>query len=154
MFDKYSHLYVLSYRYFHALVKKIVGGGECMKNPAVMDKLTLRRSGLKKNLDQYYSIEFSLNKLSVPYQFKVWQATSDCMWVLVREDSDILSLVKIGDTVNIKCYPSNRGFPPEYRDTAIRHITKNDQGRFKGHCLVGFGLLEGQYRKEHLRLTR
>ena len=119
-----------------------------MKNHAMTDKLMMRRSNLKKNLDQYYSIEFTINKLSVPYQFKIWQATSDCVWILVKEDSDILSLIKIGDTLNIKCYPSNRKFPPEYRDTAIRHITKNEQGRFKGHCLVGFELWEGQYRKE------
>jgi len=34
-------------------------------------------------------------------------------------------------------------YPSDYQKTAVRHITRNDQGRLKGHYLVGLEILEG-----------
>ena len=119
-----------------------------MKDHTVNDKPVAKISDPKANLEQYYSVEISVHGLNVPYQFKIWQITSRCVWVLVKEDSDILPLVKLGDTLNIKYYPANRAFAPDIKDTTIRHITMNDQGRFKGHYLVGLEVLESRDRKE------
>jgi hypothetical protein len=119
-----------------------------MKDHTTNDKPVAETSDHSANLEQYYSVEISVHGLNVPYQFKIWQITSRCVWVLVKEDSDILPLVKRGDTLNIKCYPANRAFAPDIKNTTIRHITMNDQGRFKGHYLVGLEILESQGRKE------
>jgi hypothetical protein len=46
--------------------------------------------------------------------------------------------------LRMKYYSSNSGCHAEYLNTQIKDITKNDQGRFKGHCLVGLQILEDQ----------
>ena len=98
-------------------------------------------------MDQYNSVEFSSDKLSVAYQFKIWNIKPMPMCILVREDSNILSQIKVGDILNMK-YNNHRnsGDPSEYLDTAIRHIIKKDRGRFKGHYLVGLEILENKGR--------
>lgn len=120
-----------------------------MKNHVVTDTPVTKNPDHKTNLEKYQSVEILINGLNVPYQFKIWQITPHCIWVLVKEDSNILPLIKLGDTLNIKCYPTNRAFQPESIDTMIQHINMNDQGRFKGHCLVGLEILERMDRKEH-----
>jgi len=48
------------------------------------------------------------------------------------------------NTVSFLCYPTDSSSPPEYLKTQIKHITKDEQGRFKGHTLVGLLVLEKQ----------
>ncbi|MBW1730333.1 MAG: hypothetical protein JRH08_02350 [Deltaproteobacteria bacterium] len=103
-----------------------------------------RRSEPRKTLDQYYSVEFFIEGLEVPYQFRIWNMASKSMCVLVKEGSHILSLLKVGDKLNMKYYLGDSMAGAEYRPTAIRHITKDDNGRFKGHYLVGLEILAGE----------
>ena len=98
----------------------------------------------EKNGEEYHSVEFSLKELSAQYQFKLWCMGSSPMCFLVKEDSRILRQVKVGDTLKMKYYSSDSGYHGEYLNTQIKDITKNDQGRFKGHCLVGLQILEDQ----------
>ncbi|MBW1739941.1 MAG: PilZ domain-containing protein [Deltaproteobacteria bacterium] len=115
-----------------------------MKEYAVTNQQVERRVEHRKQVDHYYSVEFSINGLEAPYQFKIRNIASTSMCVLVKEGSDILPRLKVGDTLNVKYYSADSLHPPEYLETAIRHITKNDQGRFKGHYLVGLEILESQ----------
>ena len=115
-----------------------------MKEYAAANELVCRRSETEKNVDQYYSVEFSVNGPSVPHQFKLWNIPPTPMCLLVKEDSDVLRGLKVGDTVKMKYYPADSAFPSDYLDTAIRHIGKNDQERFKNHYLVGLEIVEGQ----------
>ncbi len=114
-----------------------------MRESAMTNKLNKTRSELNKQGDQYHSIEFSINGL-VPYRFKVWNTVSTFMTVLVKEDSDILPRLNAGDTLAVKCYSTDSVYPPDYLETAIRHISKNGQGRFKGHYCVDLEVLESQ----------
>ena len=41
----------------------------------------------------------------------------------------------------MKYYDPGPVSEPEYRTTAIRHITKSEDGRFKGHYLIGLEIL-------------
>lgn len=116
-----------------------------MKESAVTNRLLERRSEPRKQVDQYYSVEFSTNGVDPTYQFKIWNIPSTSMGVLVREDSDILPRLKVGDTLNMKYYSTDSVYPSDYLQTAITHITKNDQGRFRGHYLVGLEILESQH---------
>ena len=97
-----------------------------------------------KNGDEYHSVEFSLKELSAQYQFKLWCMGSSPMCFLAKENSVILRLLKVGDTLNMKYYSNDSGYISEYQKTAISDITRKDQGRFKGHCLVGLQILENQ----------
>ena len=91
--------------------------------------------------DDYYSAEFVLDGLEIPYQFKIWEKRQKGVSVLVKESSNILHLLKVGDTLNVKYYSMRSAYPSEGQKTAVRHITRNDQGRLKGHCLVGLEIL-------------
>jgi hypothetical protein len=64
------------------------------------------------------------------------------MFVLVREDSEIVGRLKVGDVVKMKYYTDDTVCPTKYVDTEIRHITKDDEGRFKGHYRVVLGVSE------------
>ena len=88
------------------------------------------------HLDQYSSVEISNKTIKFSYHFKLWKIASTSMCILVKEDSQILSKLKEGDTFNMKYYASDPLCPVEYRDTAIQNITKDDNGKFKGHYLV------------------
>lgn len=94
-------------------------------------------------MEQFYSVELSVRGLDIPYQFRLWNLASPFTCVLVKEYSEILPRLRVGDTLNMKYYPSGTVYRPESLKTAIRHVTKNDQGRFRGHYLVGLEIVEG-----------
>jgi len=92
--------------------------------------------------DDYYSAEFVVDGLAVSYQFKIWEKTPKAVSVVVKENSDLLQLLKVGDTLNVKYYSIQSAYPSEWQRTAVRHITWNNQGRLKGHYLVGLEIIE------------
>ena len=97
--------------------------------------------GARTRTERYYSAEFSISGLDFPYQFRIWNIPSRPMCLLLKENSDVLPRLKVGDTLNVKYYSNDSGHPFDYLETAIRDITKNDQGRFKGHYLVGLEII-------------
>jgi len=101
-----------------------------------------RRSEPRTKIDQYRSVEFSVDGLDFVYQFKIWNIASSSMCLLIKENSDILPRLNVGDTLNMRYYSDDSSLPLGVLATQIRHITKNDEGRLKGHYLVGLEILE------------
>jgi len=95
-----------------------------------------------KDLDKYYSVEIAIDGLEVVYQYGIWSVESTSMFVLVKEDSGILPWLEVGDILNMKYYATDILYPFENLDTEIQSITKQDQGRLKGHYLVGFEIVD------------
>jgi hypothetical protein len=91
--------------------------------------------------EKYYSAELSFAGLGTPYQFKIRRDPCRPLSVLVREDSDLVPLLQVGDVVSVKYYFEKPNYAPRCLDTAIRDITKNDQGRFRGHYQVDLEIL-------------
>ena len=91
---------------------------------------------------RYYCVEIPVEGFNVVYQFKIWNGSSASMFFLVRADSAILSWLKLGKRSNMKYYQIDRVNSDECLDTEIHHITRQEQGRFKGHYLVDFEILE------------
>jgi hypothetical protein len=114
-----------------------------MAENALVNAWTERRSEQRESSDQYHSAEFAFDGLEAHYQFKIWNTASTSMCVLIKETSEILPRLKVGDTLKVKYYRSDSRYPSDFLGTVIRHITKNDQGRFKGHYLVGLEILKG-----------
>ncbi len=108
------------------------------------DNFVEKRSEPRTIIDRYYSVEFLIGDGSFVYQFKIWDISSKGICVVIREDSDVLRHLKVGDMVNMKYYMADSSKPGEYMKTEIRHITKDDKGRFKGHYLVGLLALDDQ----------
>ena len=102
---------------------------------------------VKGNGDEYHSVEFSIKGIELPYQFRIWNTADMSMCVLVKEDSAILSRLKEGDTLDMKFYSGESGYPTDALKTTIRHISK-DEGRFRGHYLVALEILESASQHE------
>jgi len=113
---------------------------ECAVNSKLAEKLPQNSN----DFDQYSSVEISNKRISFAYHFKLWNIASTPLCILVKEDSKILPQLKEGDTLNMKYYASDSLCHAEYRETAIRHISKDDDGRFKGHYLVHLEILDEQ----------
>ena len=96
-----------------------------------------RRSETRDLSAAYYSVQFSKPELEAVYQFKIRNISTKGMCILVREDSEVMNHLQVGDILDMQFHPSDNSSPIEYSKTEIRHITKDDQGRFKGHFLVG-----------------
>jgi len=111
---------------------------------AVSGKLVKKVTSPRNYLYQYASVEISKKNIDFCYHFKLWNTATMSLCILVKEDSQILRNLNEGDTLNMKYYASDSQYDAEYRKTTIRHITKNDHGRFKGHCLVHLEILENQ----------
>ena len=114
-----------------------------MTQKKVIKAVADRRSEEEKRVVEYYSAEFLLDGLDTPYQFKIWNMASASLCILVKENSSVVSRLKVGETLHVKYYPGDSTPPTRYQKTAIRQITKNDQGRLRGHYLVGLEILEG-----------
>ena len=108
------------------------------------ENLHERRSEPRSIIDRFYSVEFSLGGCSFVYQFRIWNISTKGICVLVKEDSDLLNHVKVGDVVNLRYCPADSSRPSELLKTEIKHITRDEQGRFKGVYLVGLSILENQ----------
>ena len=91
---------------------------------------------------KYSSVEFSLKNLDSIYQFKIWESAIPGINILVNRNSVILKYLEVGNTLDIKYYPSDcSGYPVTMR-TEIKHIKKDCEGRIKGHFLVGLAVNE------------
>jgi len=100
-----------------------------------------KRSEPRKILDQYYSVEFSISSTLPVHQFKVRDVSPSGIGILLNESSAVLNHLEVGNVLEMKYNPSNSSDLPEYLKTEIRHITKIEQGQFKGHYLVGMLIL-------------
>jgi len=96
----------------------------------------LQKGEIPRQALPFYSVEFSIEGLNAMYQFKLRNIRPRVMCFLVREDSRVLGRLKEGDRMEMKYYPSDSADPPRNLETSVRHIRKNDQGRFKGHYSV------------------
>ena len=102
-----------------------------------------RRSELRKNEEPLRSVELKLPGLPI-YLFKVKDSSQNGFCLLVKEDSNILDHIHVGQILNIRSYSEDKMKPSEMFLSEIKHITKKDTGPCTGHQLVGLMILERQ----------
>ncbi len=103
-----------------------------------------KRSETRSKAGKYSSVEFSTKIEAFSYQFKIRDVASSGMGILVKEDSAAFKSLRIGDVLKMKYYHFNLSDPPDYLQTEIKHITKDETGRFRGHYLIGLSILKKQ----------
>lgn len=108
-----------------------------MEKSAVTTQFEDRNPQSENRTEDFHSVELSLRALPIAYQFRILHMDSDPMCFLVKNNSDILDQLKVGDMLDMKYYSSNSAIPCRSLATQISDITRKEQGRFKGHCLVG-----------------
>ncbi len=102
---------------------------------------TNRRLDNRLSRNQYYSVQFKQSNLCTTYQFKIWNISTEGMCILARHDSIVMNHLNAGDILDMEYFSEKRGGPVDQVKTKIKHITKNEQGRFKGHYLVSLETL-------------
>ncbi len=90
---------------------------------------------------RYFSVQFTTRSMASYYQFKLWNIPSAGMCILVKEGSKVLKHIKVGDTITMTYYLANAQGLYENLKTRIRHITTNEDGRFRGHLMVGLAII-------------
>ena len=101
-----------------------------------------KRSEPRKIIDQYFSVEFSISNMPPVYQFRVRNVSPTGIGILVNASSAVLEHLKVGDVLKMKYNPRNSSDLPKSLETEISHITKIEQGQYKGHYLIGMMILE------------
>jgi hypothetical protein len=101
-----------------------------------------RRSEKRSTADRYYSVQFAALGMPSFYQFKLWNISPSGLSIIVKENSVVLRHIKVGDTIEMTYYLTDSQGAHENLKTQIKHITRNVDGRFKGHYLVGLSILE------------
>jgi len=103
-----------------------------------------QRYELRTEVDQHHSVELSIHDAGLIYRFRIWNLSARGMCIVVKKDSDLLKHLKVDNILNVKYYPTDSSSRTECLKTQIEHITKDQQGRFRNHVLVGLFILEKQ----------
>ena len=100
-----------------------------------------RRARSRRTELRNYRVEIKLIGAPI-YQFRVQDVSSDGAGILIKEDSKFLNLIEVGQIVDAE-FISPEGTDPagDYK-AEIRHITKPNEGKHKGHFLVGLMIIE------------
>jgi hypothetical protein len=100
-----------------------------------------RRSEVREFAERFHSVQFTTQGLDSFYQFKLWNISQSGLCILVREDSEVLKHLSVGDTIDMTYYLSDSQGGAEKFATEIKHITQNQDGRFQGHFLIGLSIV-------------
>ena len=92
-------------------------------------------------MNQYYSVEFTIDEIVPLYQFRLRNNENMALFVIVKEDSEILNRLEVGRILKMKYYNTDVSCPPEVLQTQIINIRNDKEGRFSGHCMVGLSIL-------------
>ncbi|MDA8140670.1 MAG: hypothetical protein M0036_18650 [Desulfobacteraceae bacterium] len=105
------------------------------------DPIPERRSEARAVDSRFYSVQFTTEGLDSFYQFKLWNISPKGLCILVKEGSEVLNHLSVNDTIEMTYYLADSAGAFEKLKTQIKHITRNADGRFKGHVLVGLAIL-------------
>ncbi len=100
-----------------------------------------RRSEPRSTKIRNYRIEIKLVGEPI-YQFKVKDISTKGAGLLITENSAFLKLIKVGKIIDANFISPHGSNPSGFYKTEIKHITEVNEGRYKGHRLVGILILE------------
>jgi hypothetical protein len=92
--------------------------------------------------DQLVSVEVLVDGVEHAHQFRIWKREPKSMFVVVKQDCRILDRLRVGDTMEMIYHTRDTFCPTRTMPTQIRHITRENDGPFKGHCLVGLAVAD------------
>jgi hypothetical protein len=113
-----------------------------MPDDVSTNRLDEKRSERRKILDQLYSVEIDLGRPLPIYQLKLRDISGHGACILVQKDSSILKHLKVGQELKMKYWTDSISEPKGFFKTQIKHISKQDEGQFKNHYLIGLFIKE------------
>ena len=115
-----------------------------MRDLNTVSKTSKAMPGPNSKRPQYHSVEFSVDGIVYPYQFKLRNISPEIMHVIIMENSDILNGIEVGKILKMKYYHDDFSHSSTHYQTEITNIDRIAEGRFKGHFIVGLSILEDQ----------
>jgi len=100
-----------------------------------------RRADPRRITLRNYRIEIKLVGEPI-YQFRVTDVSSNGAGILIKEGSEFLSQIKVGQIVDADFISPDGTDPTGNYRAVIKHITKPNKGINEGHFLVGLSILE------------
>ena len=100
-----------------------------------------KRSEPRMPAQDYHYVEFQVNVPGPIYQFKLWDISDHGLCILIKDTSDILEKLNIGDVLNMDFHEKIPNGSARKLTTRIAHITKKETGKFKGHFLTGLAVI-------------
>jgi hypothetical protein len=100
-----------------------------------------RRAKSRRTVIRNYRVEIKLIGAPI-YQFRVLDVSTDGAGILIKEDSKFLNLIEVGQIVDADFISPEGTDPAGNYKAEIRHITEPNEGKHKGHYLVGLSILE------------
>jgi len=94
---------------------------------------------------EFESVEVTFEGIECSHQFRIWNGEPCSMFVLVKHSSEILDRFKVGEVMKMKYYTSDSDCRTKMMNTKIQQIIKEEQGRFRGHYVVGLALAESAH---------
>jgi len=81
---------------------------------------------------------------SPPYQLKVRDLSNEGAGIVVRQDSNFLKMIEVGQELNVRLVlPRDyRGASGHFRSRVV-HIHEIPAGPYRGHMIVGLSFLTG-----------
>jgi len=82
------------------------------------------------------------------YMLKVRDLSDKGVGVIVKSDSSLLKMIEIGQELNVRLIlPRHYTGPSGNFRARVEHVSEIQEGRFKGHMIVGLSLLTGMNSK-------
>ena len=105
--------------------------------------LSERRAEPRHPSRRFHSVEMKLASLPI-YLFKLKDVSANGACFMVKEGSDILKHLKVGQMLNMRYHAEDETQPSEVFKSEIKHITKALEKPYKGHYLIGIIIREKQ----------
>ena len=105
-----------------------------------MNYSTENRSESNILLNEYYSVQFTFNDMGPTYLFKLRDMPLNGLCILIKEDSSVFNQLEVGDILNMEYNPPGSSDSSKPLKTQI--TSKNSQGSFTGHSLVGLSIVD------------
>jgi len=111
-----------------------------MEEKFVSNNLIENKSESGTILDEFYSVQFSLNGKGPSYIFKLRNTASNGSCILVKKDSSVFKQLKVGDILNMEYNPLELSDPSKSLKTQI--TAKNSNNRFTDHSFVELSIID------------
>jgi hypothetical protein len=96
-------------------------------------------------VSEAYSVQVPLEGSDLKKELKVWHKSPSYMCLLVKEDSDILPLLRTGGTLRMNYYGNDLFAPSEHLETKIRSIKKSEESGLRGYYFIEVGILRRRH---------
>jgi hypothetical protein len=100
-----------------------------------------RRAEPRRTKLRNYRAEIKLAGQPI-YQFRVRDVSTKGAGILIKDDSNFLSMIEVGQIINVNFISPQGTAPCGMHKAQVKHLSKPDKAEIKGHRLVGILILE------------